>query len=304
MILTLTIIMLLILLSIIRSKRRGNKLVIAAIFKNENSYLEEWINFHLNQGIDHIYLYDNNDEAPNEETKQIIEKYQKKITHIIWNNVKSDKLRTVQRKAYQHCIYTYHKDFQWIALVDIDEFIYPTNNLTLKQNIIKFSNKSTPSIRIPRYNFGDSGITIRPNGGVLDNYISREQYPSSYKAISNIDYIDMTKHTFGVHRYLYTTDLNTINHNLRIKNDLTYVDKKESNQDLLNFKSEIRISMNHYYTKSKEEYIKRCKFWSSDKKINNLGSRKSCFDEDLYSKINKNEVLDLTAKKLATIFLR
>ena len=34
-------------------------LAIAAIFKNETPYLEEWLEYHLLVGFDHFYLYDN-----------------------------------------------------------------------------------------------------------------------------------------------------------------------------------------------------------------------------------------------------
>ena len=34
---------------------------ICAIAKNENNYINDWVNWHINIGFDHIYLYDNND---------------------------------------------------------------------------------------------------------------------------------------------------------------------------------------------------------------------------------------------------
>lgn len=37
---------------------------ICAIAKNEQWYINDWIEYHLKLGIDHIYLYDNN-EADN-----------------------------------------------------------------------------------------------------------------------------------------------------------------------------------------------------------------------------------------------
>ena len=39
--------------------------VICAIAKNENDYINDWVNWHLNLGFDRIYLYDNNElETP------------------------------------------------------------------------------------------------------------------------------------------------------------------------------------------------------------------------------------------------
>ena len=36
-----------------------SRLAIAAIFKHENDYLQEWIEFHRLVGFDHFFLYDN-----------------------------------------------------------------------------------------------------------------------------------------------------------------------------------------------------------------------------------------------------
>ena len=281
MITVIVLIIILIIIRIIRIKKRKYFLCMVAIFKNEEDYLEEWLRFHIKQGFDHFYLYDNNNIVPNKQTKKILLKFKNKITHIKWNNVESDELRTVQRKAYQNCVKNYKNQFQWLMIADIDEFVYCTDNkLSLKQVIKKYSNKNTPSIRVPRYNYGD-GFHKKKQKNVIKSYLYRERNPSSYKSISNIDYIDLMRHTYGVHRYLYTTDNDTINHHLLIKND-----------DNLNNNFEIPIRMNHYYTKSKEEYIKRCKGWDKKKLINYLGSRTSCDDEQNYQDINKNDIYD------------
>lgn len=286
MIYIIIILLILIVARIIIKKRRKYFVAIVAIFKNENDYLEEWLDFHIKQDIDHFYLYDNNDISYDDETMKILNKYKDKITYVVWNNVETTPLYTTQRRAYQHCVDTYGKEFKWIALVDIDEFIYSTQNeLSIKQIINSYTDHDTPFIKIPRYNFGDSGYNTKQES-VIKSYVKREKNFSSYKAISNIDYIDLQKHTFGVHRFLYTKD-DGINKGIKIKNEKVLISK-------------IPIVMNHYYIKSKEEYIKRCNMWSNNK-INSIGYRDDCFDEDNYKLINKNEVTDITAKKLASL---
>ena len=37
------------------------KSAVCAVARNENAYLLEWIDYHLNLGFDKIFLYDNND---------------------------------------------------------------------------------------------------------------------------------------------------------------------------------------------------------------------------------------------------
>jgi hypothetical protein len=40
-------------------------LSIMAIFKNEQDYMEEWLNHHIKEGIEHFYLYSNDEQMKN-----------------------------------------------------------------------------------------------------------------------------------------------------------------------------------------------------------------------------------------------
>ena len=99
------------------------KILLVAIVKNENRYLDEWIDYHYNIGFDQIVLCDNNDidgEIINND-KVIIENFrgQHKERHI--------KIRYygTQQDAYNFCYKKYNKDYDWIAFLDIDEFLTP-----------------------------------------------------------------------------------------------------------------------------------------------------------------------------------
>ena len=81
-----------------------NKLSIMAIFKNEELYLEEWLQHHIKEGINHFYLYSND---KNMEKYKFLDKYTDKITLIPWTNVTHSIHSTVQRDAYTHCIQNY-----------------------------------------------------------------------------------------------------------------------------------------------------------------------------------------------------
>ena len=50
-----------------------NRLSIMAIFKNEELYLEEWLQYHIKEGINHFYLYSND---KNMEKYNFLDKYQ------------------------------------------------------------------------------------------------------------------------------------------------------------------------------------------------------------------------------------
>lgn len=116
------------------------KSAICAIARNERDYLLEWINYHLNLGFDHIFLYDNND-LNDDSTIYLCAKqsWKKQVTIIDYRGKAA-----AQLTAYNECYANARNDFDWIAFIDVDEFITfgtncPYHNINLYlENIKKF----------------------------------------------------------------------------------------------------------------------------------------------------------------------
>ena len=89
---------------------------IIAIAKNENLYINEWINYHLALGFDKIIVADNNNTGS------------EKISDVVDNpNVIIEDYHdviSVQPIAYTDLFLKYREQFDWIAFIDIDEFIF------------------------------------------------------------------------------------------------------------------------------------------------------------------------------------
>ena len=87
------------------------KVGIIAIAKNEDLYLEEWINHHLGLGFDNIIIGLNEDifQVPVDNPKVIYEDY--------------SGVQGVQPKAYTELYQKYQKDYDWLLFIDIDEFV-------------------------------------------------------------------------------------------------------------------------------------------------------------------------------------
>ncbi len=248
------------------------KLCVMAIFKNEEEYLEEWIQHHINQGISHFYLYCNDEKI---EKYNYLNKYEKYITLIQWINKVNKGSETIQRQAYTHCIQNYNNEYEYIMMLDIDEFIVHQEK---EKKVIDFINnidKKTKAIKVQRYNFGSDGHIKKPNGKVVDNYKKHENICSSYKTIANSNYIDINKKFYGVH------DFNFINKEGKIYNEyFSYKYTGFPNGCDLESINEIPLVINHYYTKSYDEYIKRCEMWKNGG-VNTVGYREKC--EELFS---------------------
>jgi len=96
---------------------------ICAIAKNETPYIIEWIKYHLDLGIEHIYIYDDNSAVPIKETiKELSENYLSKITVHNLQVTGVAKL-SHQRFAYAEFMRKYEQVVKWVSFLDIDEFI-------------------------------------------------------------------------------------------------------------------------------------------------------------------------------------
>lgn len=212
-------------------------------FKDENPYLKEWLDYHIKAGVDHFYLFN---QCGSEEADRILEPYvnKKLVTVHDWANIRSkyEEPFFFFQKDSNHMGYTYaathYRDHtSWLLKIDTDEFLFMANeNITIKSWLKNKDRSHIRAIRVPRIDFGSSGFISKPEGGVLENYLMREREPSNYKDMANTDYLDDNKRCQSSHRWSYR---------LFPRGEIV----KPHSTD------ELRI--NHYYTKSREEYFTR-----------------------------------------------
>jgi hypothetical protein len=229
------------------------------------------------------------------EKYKFLDKYKDKITLIPWTNITHSVYSTVQRDAYTHCIRNYINEYDFLLMLDIDEFLVPLlKNRKVVDIVNKLDKNKVKAVKIQRYNFGSDGHVRKPYGSVMQNYKKHEKICSSFKAMANSIYIDTSQIYYGVHDHPYKdTDEEGIVYNSYLKYN---VDENTNiyigpNSCTVNSINEIPLVINHYYTKSQEEYINRCKLWVNGG-INGIGYRKDC-DENFKEKdVNEIEAYD------------
>ena len=158
-------------------------IAICCIVKMENLYLRDFIEYHKNLGVTHVFLYDNNDEN-GEYPQQVIGDYidDGYITYI---DVRG-KYRC-QLECYTECYNTYKNDYDWIAFIDIDEFIclYEDDNLADFLSRDKFNDVSCIFLYWVQY--GDSELLHydrRPVYERFTEHIDQEKnYANTFKMI-------------------------------------------------------------------------------------------------------------------------
>lgn len=170
-----TLIAFLILCSSLSAAHSGKlyDLSIAAIFKNEEPYFKEWIEYHQLVGVEHFYLYNN---GSNDNFIEILQPYiDNNIVTLIdwpdndppgWENKQYKWVYCTQVPAYEHCLKGQGKEeTAWLAMIDIDEFLVPAEKATMTEVLNDYS--GYPGIGILWQIYGTSDIYDLPPNTLL-----------------------------------------------------------------------------------------------------------------------------------------
>ena len=105
------------------------KLTICAIFRREALYLREWIEFHLMMGFEHFYLFNHRSE---DHYLSVLQPY---IDRGIVDLTDYPFAHPCQEQAYRECIARVRGRQEWMAVLDIDEFLWSPRYDTVSEAI-------------------------------------------------------------------------------------------------------------------------------------------------------------------------
>jgi len=232
------------------------KVALVCIAKNEDNYIDEWISYNFKLGFDDIHVYANDwnfkSSSPNVIVKHIPGSEQ-------------------QVPAYNDFVHCNNSKYNWAAFFDVDEFLVLKKHKNIKHLLSEYS--EFPAIGINWYFFGSNGHDkINGNYSVIDRFTKRQSIANKHvKTIARLP----CYHTVGIHDLMNCTwvDTNKKPH------------RGPFNEDLVVDVAHI----NHYFTKSKEEFITKVNRGRAD--TTQYKRQLSEYDENK----NWNEVEDLMA---------
>lgn len=249
-------------------EKYDNNLAIVAIFKNEGEYLKEWIEYHRIIGVTKFYLY-NNESTDN--YKAVLKPY-------IENNIVEltdmpGKAR--QMDAYNDCINKHKNDTKFLAVLDLDEFIFTKNNNALEIiNSFFLSNKKAGGLTINWMIFGSSNKEKKEDGFVIERFKYRAN--DNFNKNQHIKSIVNPRRVLGFenpHYACYLEGFKGYDINGKIVSGAL-------NDD---FSSLDTIRINHYFTKSKEEFIaKRNRGYADQNGLRDLKQFEEHDKNDIY----------------------
>ncbi len=227
------------------------KISICAIFKNEAKYLKEWIEFHKIIGIEHFYLYNNNST---DNYSEALSKYIEEglVTLNQWPK------NQAQMECYHHCLENYKSETEWLSFLDIDEFIVPNTTNDIYSFLKQFQNKYPVVIAYWKM-FGTSGKVKRNYDQLIteDLVVSWNKYTDIGKIFFNtaFDFNGNYKHNKVLHHYCWGTFKKISLPPVNIFGKLCLYGNnpipKSANPSFF------PLQINHYFTKSYEEYLEK-----------------------------------------------
>jgi hypothetical protein len=245
-------------------------LSICAVVRDEGRYLREWLEYHILQGVEHFFIY-NNRSVDN--TEDILKEYQS-YDFVTYENMDDV---PVQFKAYNRCLREHGKKSRWISFTDIDEFLVRNSNELQFASALEPFEKH-PGIALSWQGFGSNGHIEFTSRLVLNRFTRRGPKPD--KHVKTICQPAMTvcvgqdPHTFY---YKHGSAVNELFKKLP-KN---YAHSEPTAKNLW---------INHYWVKSRGEFLQR-------RLLGNAGDgRPYEKHEETFAGQDTNEVEDLTAQ--------
>jgi hypothetical protein len=160
----------------------SNYLTILACAKDEAPYLKEWIEYHKLLGVEKFYFYDNDSK---DDTKKVLQPYIEDGS-VVYDrfSYSGDIWPEPQRDIYTKAVNKYKKQTRWMAIIDIDEFIVPLKHNTITEFLKDYEEFS--QITIHYKFFGSCGHKTKPDGLVIENYLySRKSFENTVDSVVN-----------------------------------------------------------------------------------------------------------------------
>jgi hypothetical protein len=204
-----------------------NYSILSANVRDDNDYLDEWIDYHLMIGFDAIVIYDHLSKIPVQSkwgdrvTVYRLDRPSLFIPEFIHNNTLKN-----------------HPSY-WMAHIDVDEFIVLFESKNINEFMQKYETHG--ALGLPWSMYGSSGHQTKPKGLVKDNYLWRRPDEKMWvKSIINTQ---------------YCTRIDDPHHGIYTRSAVNEI--FESFEGPITDSPRKYAKINHYFTRSLEEYQRK-----------------------------------------------
>ena len=233
---------------------------LCAIVKDEAGYIEEWLAFHILQGVSQVILYDNNSS---DDTCERARSFAKSIDIqvIPWPDSGRGFDRT-QRRAYRDGARRLSGAADYVAFIDLDEFLFASDYGLLGQTLAAFPTE-VAAIAVNQRIFGSSGQKSSTGDLVTSRFTmtAAADYPEGhfFKTIARPDRIVRFD---SVHSVVLTSGTYVLS-------DGRPLPPRPSHPGFSSLITEGALRLHHYMLKSRQEFERKRQRWAGQ----DLGNR-------------------------------
>lgn len=243
-----------------QANARSQYFAICVSAKDQHDDICEWVEHHEKLGAGKIYVFDDSSKPPMlDQLRRFIQSGLVEYHFIGQSNHSS--IARPQLYVYDQCIARYRARHQFIAFLDVDEFLFLRDQSVANMPALLHEYEAEAGLVVNWVQFGSSGHIHRPPGGTLANFWKCVplHHPENLhvKTIANTLYVDRV--SGDPHHFLYYEGKTAVNERFEA------VEGPRSSQNQIS-----RIALYHYVTKSKDEYRKKIERGSAMKNFKTI----------------------------------
>ena len=238
------------LLMFLKVNNKKIKVCLCTLGKDENKYINEFVEYYKNYGIDKIYLNDNNDVDGEHFEDKIQDFIDNGFVDIInWRGVTGG---MTYYKIMDSCYQMHYNEYDWLIFYEIDEFLYLKDNNNIKSYLNRKVFNHCDAIRLNWVHMSDNNKLLYENKPLSQRFtkVGNNIDKSKLNWLCNVKTI-IRGHLKNI----------TIDHNHLLSKKLKGCNGFGKPNNLSNF-----LSLNpdyefyyiiHYYGKTVEEFIEK-----------------------------------------------
>lgn len=209
-------------------------LSMVTVVRDENDYLEEWIRYHIEElGFEHFYLYDNESSIP---AKRYLEdagfKHLDKITFLDWETSEN-----TQHDIHVHFLEHFGKETKWYFAADPDEYVLIKDKSKTLREFLEENDRYAAIECIWRH-FNANGLEKKTDGTDMERFTTEVDWHYGKGHGKFFAHSNRTKDFANYRPY--------------IRFEAAVLSGEKSKADDF-------FQLNHYYTRSYEEWLKKIK---------------------------------------------
>ncbi|WP_180988316.1 glycosyltransferase family 2 protein [Pseudomonas putida] len=222
----------------------GVKVAVCAICRNERAYVEEWVSYYKSIGFDDVFIYDNVSDDGTSELLVALDAVGE-IKRVYWPRKEGI---PPQRDAYGHFINEYSHNFDYVLICDLDEFlVVDQGNVKTLIDQAEALHDQIGAIALPWLMFGSGGEEKERPGLVIERFKKCEG-----SVARSVKTLFATKNTYNMR-----THICDLLNGVYLDNTLSVAQWDQKMPIKLKKPEMGHARIHHYYTKSKEEWLKR-----------------------------------------------